>query len=181
MPSALFPPPDPPQNHAKAPPEGCSLGHRTVVICGCCRGLFWKRPSPYCGVLRIWGGVWMPIGWHRGLFLQKPRAVNKNLFLPLWVLYKITYRTSHLAPRPLPKSAKHDSTVTGASKTDYPQIRKSPQYGGQELWGGDLAVAFLRVFAFLCGFGVVHKTKQKGSGEAPPSLGPPPPPQKQGY
>ena len=48
MPSALFPPPDPPQNHAKAPPEGCSLGHRTVVICGCCRGLFWKRPSPYC-------------------------------------------------------------------------------------------------------------------------------------
>ena len=62
---------------------------------------------------------------------------GKNIcFLQLWVLYKITYRTSHLAPRPLPKSAKHDSTVTGASKTDYPQIRKSPQYGGQELWGG---------------------------------------------
>ena len=181
MPSALFPPPDPPQNHAKAPPEGCSLGHRTVVICGCCRGLFWKRPSPYCCVLRIWGGVWMPIGWHRGLFLQKPRAATKICFLPLWVLYKITYRTSHLAPRPLPKSAKHDSTVTGASKTDYPQIRKSLQYGGQELWGGDLAVAVLRVFCVFVWFWGGSLNQTKGQRRGSPEPWAPPPPQKQGY
>ena len=61
----------------------------------------------------------------------KTQSGKQICFLPLWVLYKITYRTSHLAPRPLPKSAKHDSTVTGASKTDYPQIRKSQQYGDQ--------------------------------------------------
>ena len=119
MPSAFFPPPDPPQNHAKMPPEGCSLGHRTVVICGCCGGLFWKRPSPYCCVLQIWGGVWMPIGWHRGLFL------------PLWVFVQTTRCASQLASWPLPKSAKHNSTVTGASKTDPDNTRKSPQYGGQ--------------------------------------------------
>ena len=72
----------------------------------------------------------------------KTQSGKQIFFLPLWVLYKITYRTSHLALRHLPKSAKHDSTVTGASKTDYPQIRKSPQYGGQGLLGGPSRCVF---------------------------------------
>ena len=67
----------------------------------------------------------MPIGWHRGLFLQKPTAVKNIYFLPLWVLYKITYRTNQLAPRLLPKSTKHGNTVKGAPKKDPHKNRKS--------------------------------------------------------
>ena len=59
----------------------------------------------------------MPIGWHRGLFLQKTRAVKNIFFVLFWVLYKVTYRTSQSAPKPLPKSAKHDSTVVLPKQT----------------------------------------------------------------
>ena len=37
------------------PPEGCSLGHCTVLICGFGGSPFWKHPSPYCRVSQIWG------------------------------------------------------------------------------------------------------------------------------
>ena len=73
------------------------------------------------------GAKWLA----RWVILYKTQSGKKKICLPLWVFVKTTLCASQLESRPLPKSAKHDSTVTGASKTDPDNTRKSPQYGGQ--------------------------------------------------
>ena len=87
-----------------------ALGHRTVVICGFGGSPFWKHPSPYCRVSRIWGGVWVPIGWCGRLFCTKPRAVKKRL----------VYCSGFCKNNPLCQPIGIQTP---------PQIRKTPQYG----------------------------------------------------